>query len=355
MSPQPPDSPLTRTFASTLTLRLSEIHTSEHFYTPIEERFERITRVARSALRVPVAAISILKPDKQWFKSISGWSVNELSTELTLCAHTIESNALTVVPDTAADKRFADHPLVVGKPKFRFYAGHPLTGIDKQTIGTFCVMDIRPRKVTETERQLIIDLAAMAELELATDRLSEAQREIVSRLSVSRREATIDPLTRLWNRRGTTMFLRNAIKKADADGHDLAIGMIDIDGFKRINDMHGHLVGDEALRKAAQVMTSMLRHDDVVGRLGGDEFLVLLPRTNERAATAILNRIREAIRGTAIRTREGPVRMTFSVGFTVRQPGDKLSEDDLLRNADDALADSKTAGRNQVQIGQHVG
>jgi diguanylate cyclase (GGDEF)-like protein len=216
-------------------------------------------------------------------------------------------------------------------------------------------MDIKPRKVTPAEKQLVADLAALAQLELATDRLSDAQRELVSRLSVSRREAIIDPLTRMWNRRGTLMFLRNAMKHADENNQEMAVGIIDIDNFKRINDLHGHPIGDEALRKAAQVMTSMLRHDDVAGRFGGDEFLILLPNTGEREAASILNRLREAIRSTIVRTREGPVMMTVSVGYTMRQAGDRLSEEELIRNADDALADSKSAGRNQVQFGQQVG
>ncbi len=355
MPPQPTDTRLSKTFASTVTIRLSEIHTSELFYTPIEERFERITRIARSALRVPVAAISVLRPDKQWFKSISGWAINELSTDMTMCAATIEANALTFVPDTTEDARFADHPLVVGKPHFRFYAGYPLLGVDGMTIGTFCAMDVRPRNPTPAQEQLVADLAALAQLELATDRLSDAQRELVSRLSVSRREAIIDPLTRLWNRRGSLMFLRNAMQQADAEHQEMAIGIIDIDNFKRINDLHGHPIGDEALRKAAQVMTSMLRHDDVAGRYGGDEFLILLPNTGEREAASILNRLREAIRSTVVRTREGPVMMTVSAGFTMRPPGDRQSEEELIRNADDALADSKSAGRNQVQFGQQIG
>ena len=324
MSPQPEDTRLSRTFASTVTIRLSEIHTSELFYTPIEERFERITRIARSALRVPVAAISVLKPDKQWFKSISGWSISELSTDMTMCAGTIESKDLTIVPDTSADPHYADHPLVAGKPHFRFYGGYPLLGVDGQIIGTFCVMDVKPRHVTPAEKQLVRDLAALAQLEIATERLSDAQRELVTKLSVSRREAIIDPLTRLWNRRGTLMFLRNAMKQADEERSEMAIGILDIDNFKRINDLHGHPIGDEALRKAAQIMTSLLRHDDVAGRFGGDEFLVLLPNTNEREAASILNRLRESIRSSVVRTREGPVMMTVSAGFTMRQPGDPI-------------------------------
>ncbi len=355
MSPHTTDNHLTRTIASTVTIRLSEIHTSEYFYTPIEERFERITRIARSALRVPVAAITVMRPDKQWFKSVSGWAISELPTQMSLCAHTIESNELTIVDDTTRDKRFTDHPLVAGRPHFRFYAGFPLSGLEGQTIGTFCVMDIRPRSVTASEKQLILDLAALARLELATDRLNDAQRELVSRLSISRREAIIDPLTRLWNRRGTLMFLRNAMRTTDERRQDLAIGIIDVDNFKSINDIHGHAAGDETLRKTAQIMTSMLRHDDVVGRYGGDEFLVLLPNTNEREAAAILNRLREAIRSSSVRTRSGPVKATVSVGYTVRPPGDQSSEEDLIRNADDALSESKHAGRNRVQIGQLLG
>jgi diguanylate cyclase (GGDEF)-like protein len=350
MPSNPSDTKLSRTIASTVTLQLAKIHTSDYFYTPIEERFERITRIARSALRTPVAAITILKPDSQWFKSISGWSVGQLPTDKSLCTWTIEANQLTIVPDMLADERFTSHPLVVAAPKFRFYAGHPLRDSMGVTIGTFCVMDIKPRAVSEREQQLIRDLSMLAQTELETDRLADAQREFVSKLSVARREAMIDPLTRLWNRRGTTIFLRNAIRRADDELKPLAIGIVDIDNFKRINDLHGHPIGDEALRKAAQILTSTLRHDDVVGRYGGDEFLVLLPNTNAAESSEIMNRVRETMFEEAIRTRNGPVRMTASVGCIVREPGESVSEDELVSAADAELSISKSAGRNRVRI-----
>jgi diguanylate cyclase (GGDEF)-like protein len=345
-----PDPPLSRTIASTATLRLSSLHTSDYFYTPIEERFERITRIARHALRVPVAAVTLLRPDKQWFKSVSGWSISELPTDKSMCSWTIEDQALTVVPDTQLDPRFANHPLVAQRPNFRFYAGHPLCDDTGATIGTFCVMDVRPRTLQAGDLQAIRDLAMMSERELIADRLADAQNELVTKLGVARREAMIDALTRLWNRRGAMVFLRNAITRATEAQTELAVGILDLDRFKQINDLHGHQTGDEALRIVARTLMSTLRGSDIVCRYGGDEFIVILQATDARHASVIMNRVREAIQSTPIRTRSGPLSISVSAGCAIRQRDAKSTEEDLIHQADEALRQSKSRGKNRVQI-----
>ncbi|HSG64740.1 MAG TPA: GAF domain-containing protein, partial [Gammaproteobacteria bacterium] len=127
---------LTRTIASTSTLKLAGMHIVDVFYTPLEERFERITRLARRALNVPVAAITCMSPEKQWFKSVAGWAVTELPVSHSLCPLTLEENRICVINDTQADSRVMNHPLVVNKPNFRFYAGYPLQESSGLAVGT---------------------------------------------------------------------------------------------------------------------------------------------------------------------------------------------------------------------------
>ena len=140
------DTFLTKTIASTATLKIANINSFDLFYTPIEERFERITRIARRALHAPVAAISLLNEDKQWFKSAAGWGISELPRDQAICKLTVEANQIVMIGDTLADPRVAKLPIVMAAPRCRAYAGHPLVDDQGSCIGTFCVLDLKPRE-----------------------------------------------------------------------------------------------------------------------------------------------------------------------------------------------------------------
>jgi diguanylate cyclase (GGDEF)-like protein len=344
------DTPLTKTIASTATLKIANIHSRDLFYTPLEERFERITRVARRALQVPVAAISLLNDDKQWFKSAAGWGISELSRDQAICKLTIESGEFVAIDDTLNDPRVANLNVVVSAPKFRAYAGFPLVDEHGGTVGTFCVFDVRPREFTAADRQTILDLAAMAQRELLSDELSSAHAALTSKLGMARREALMDPLTHLWNRRGASVLMKGAFTAADQRGTSIALALLDLDNFKRVNDNLGHHTGDEVLRRVASRLLSSVRGDDAICRLGGDEFLVLMIDTDANIASRVAERIRHMITDTAIPTRDGAVPMSVSVGFTVRQPRDPSTVEVLLERADKALMQSKAAGRNRVRM-----
>ena len=101
------DTLLSKTIASTATLKIANIHSHDLFYTPLEERFERITRLARRALHAPVAAISLLNEDKQWFKSAAGWGISELPRDQAICKLTVEANQILMIGDTLEDPRVA--------------------------------------------------------------------------------------------------------------------------------------------------------------------------------------------------------------------------------------------------------
>lgn len=341
---------LSRTVASTATLKLANLHSLDPFYTPLEERFERITRLARRALNVPIAAITVVHGDRQWFKSVSGWQVTELPMTRSLCAEVIREGRQMVVPDTLEDLYMMSSPLVCKAPKIRFYAGFPIRDSEGKTIGTFCVMDLKPRKPDPDFAATLSDLGDMAQRELFSVELSNAQSALVSKLGEARRQAMFDPLTRLWNRRGATDLLNSALKEAQKYNHSLGICLADIDNFKQVNDQFGHQVGDQVLRRVAGSIVASVRPQDIVCRWGGEEFLVIVHDIDEKGCMAIGERICEGMRSLPIHTRGGSVAASISIGVAMRTRGDPVSPEGLIALADAALYQSKRDGRDRVTV-----
>ena len=140
--------------------------------TPAEERFDRLTRIAQHILQVPIALVSLIDADRQWFKSRQGLDAQEIHRDISFCGHAILRPDVLVVADAVADQRFADNPLVLGAPSIRFYAGAPLTLSSGECVGTLCVIDRQPRQVTRAQLAALQDLAAcvVEELEQARQR-----------------------------------------------------------------------------------------------------------------------------------------------------------------------------------------
>lgn len=147
--------------------RLAELQGLAILDTPREERFDRIARIAAASLDVPIALISLVDRDRQWFKSCIGLEVRETPREVAFCAHAVEQGADVVVPDTLLDERFADNPLVTDGPRIRFYAGAPLLTATGSCLGTLCVADTRPRELSAVELATLHDLRDMAVEQLA--------------------------------------------------------------------------------------------------------------------------------------------------------------------------------------------
>jgi GAF domain-containing protein len=146
--------------------RIAALHALNILDTPPEDRFDRLTRIAKRTFDVPIALISMIDTSRQWFKSRGELSVCETSRDISFCAHAILNDDILYVENALKDERFFDNPLVVGEPKIRFYAGCPLRMNDFK-MGTFCLIDSQPREFTQEDRQLLRDLAGMAEQELA--------------------------------------------------------------------------------------------------------------------------------------------------------------------------------------------
>jgi diguanylate cyclase (GGDEF)-like protein/PAS domain S-box-containing protein len=162
-----------------------------------------------------------------------------------------------------------------------------------------------------------------------------------------RRLATTDPLTGAFNRRHFMETANDEFRRGERYDRPLAVLMLDIDYFKRVNDTYGHAVGDAVLKQVTSVCQETLREADVFGRLGGEEFAALLPETSVGAACEAAERVRARLGGAAVPTEEGDVAITVSIGVASRLPDDTSAEQ-MLQRADAALYAAKNAGRNRV-------
>lgn len=156
--------------------------------------------------------------------------------------------------------------------------------------------------------------------------------------------ATTDQLTGAGNRRCFGKALVNEVERANLYGKDLSLIMFDLDGFKRINDEHGHKTGDSVLVKISELVRGQIRKNDVFARIGGEEFVVLIPSTKLEGATQTAEKLRTVFEQTPI---EPAGIVTASFGVTTYSKGDNM--DDLLKRSDNALYEAKQAGRNCVR------
>ncbi|MEA2433672.1 MAG: hypothetical protein QOG54_1129 [Actinomycetota bacterium] len=144
-----------------------------------EERFDRIAKLAREIFKVPIALVSLVDQDRQWFKSCFGLEVTETTRDVSFCAHAILHEGVFVIPDATSDPRFANNPLVTGEPGIRFYAGAPLRTTGGFNLGTLCIIDTEPRTIDRDQQRMLMDLAALVvdELELRSALQEAASRE----------------------------------------------------------------------------------------------------------------------------------------------------------------------------------
>ncbi len=314
--------------------RLSVLESYDLLDTPADEAFDRITRLASHILEMPIALVSLVDGERQWFKSRQGLDAQETPREMAFCQHAILGDQVMVVPDATCDDRFSDNPLVTGAPDIRFYAGAPLIAPCGSKLGTLCVIDRTPRDIDDRQRQVLKDLAAIVidEIEL-------------------RRLASTDPLTGAFNRRHVLELAEREFRRARRYQFAVSLAMIDIDEFKAVNDRFGHAVGDAALRALTECCSGMIREQDVLGRLGGEEFLLVLPHTDSDGAGVLLERLREAIAAIEVPVGDATLAFTVSIGQCEILPDDESLESAIGR-ADAALFASKRAGRNRVTLQQ---
>jgi diguanylate cyclase (GGDEF)-like protein len=305
--------------------RLKALQSLNILDTQPEERFDRLTRLARRMFGVPIALVSLVDENRQWFKSHDGIDVSETPREISFCGHAIHDDSLFIVNDAASDERFSDNPLVLNDPNIRFYAGYPLKHHDGSRLGTLCIIDKEPRSLSEEDIEAFNDLAQLAEHELAAFQL-----------------ATLDELTGISNRRGFAILAQNSMSLCARQGMIATLVFLDLDNFKLINDNFGHAEGDQALIAFADQMRNTFRDSDIFARIGGDEFVVLLTNTSTEIANEIITRFRLSV-DTYYREAGRGYDISFSEGIVEVECDQNSSIEALLNQADSLMYKHKPA------------
>jgi two-component system cell cycle response regulator len=164
-----------------------------------------------------------------------------------------------------------------------------------------------------------------------------------------RAKATYDDLTGVFNRGTILEILQRDLAHAERTHEPVAVILVDLDDFKRVNDTHGHAIGDAVLREAAKRLSAPMRPYDTIGRYGGEEFLIILPGCAVAAALQVAERVRLAVSGSGVNTTASDVAITVSLGVAAAEGGQREDVDALIQAADEALFRAKRAGRNRAE------
>jgi len=332
--------------------RLRAVQRCEILDTPPDGAIDRITALAARVFQVPMAIVSIVDSDRIWFKSRYGLDLRQVPRIPGLCASAILEHTPRIVTDAALDLRTQAHPLVTGEFGLRFYAAAPLTTIDGYNVGTLSVIDKHPREIGDTKIKVLQDLASMTmneiDLRVSLRHAWELDDALLQQLSREKQQAEHtakhDALTGLGNRRKFDEAFSVEINRIQRHGGKLCIMMADIDHFKKINDRYGHGVGDEVLVQFGELLCLLVRPTDIVARIGGEEFAVLMPHTEISKAAATAERLRTSQADRHFGPLTEPV--TVSIGVAELEEGEDCES--LLRRADQALYSAKRSGRNKV-------
>jgi len=160
--------------------RLESLQALQILDTPPEERFDRIVRLLGLVMNAPIAYISLVDAERQWFKSSSGLEATETPRKISFCGHALLSDGPLIIPDAREDPRFADNPMVLGDPFIRFYAGQAISAPDGQKVGTLCVADRIPRQLDQGQIRILKDLARLVERELGLAEVVQLQKELLA-------------------------------------------------------------------------------------------------------------------------------------------------------------------------------
>jgi GGDEF domain-containing protein len=244
--------------------RLATLRSLSILDTPRDDRFDRFTRLAARIFDMPIALISLVDEQRQWFKSVEGFDGAETPREFSFCAHAILGDDVFEVRNSRRDARFRDNPLVVEQPHIRYYAGAPLVTPDGNKIGTLCIIDRVPRQLREEDRRLLKDLADMVVDEMIS---------------------YVDPKTDLANRHALLVTGARLFEHV-SDDRALSLLLFDISHVSRPQDDSETRAAAESV--FAQLLRSYFRSAESIAHIGGRRFCVLLrenPYFDEAKAT----------------------------------------------------------------------
>ena len=320
-------------------LRLQSLRRLGLVDTPLDERFERITRLAKRLLGAEIASISLLEADRQCFLSVQGLSISETARDISFCGHAIHSPEMMIVPDARLDPRFKDNPLVKGPPRIVFYAGRPIHSPDgAHLIGTLCVIDSHTRPFTMIDRRTLDDLALLVEAEFRVRSVNSAREDLLAGIAPEQRRTLVDPLTRVWNRAGVREIISRQLVETASGGQSIAIVRVGLQNLARVRAVHGPQEADDLLRATARGLLASLRETDSVARVGDDQFLIsLAPCESEASAKAILTGAAMRLQDVFIDHGSDDIPLMVRCGVSFIARGRSVEPDSAIEQASCAL------------------
>ena len=303
------------------------------------------------SLRVPYVFVALYKRYREKYFCAHGFSDGATDDVETFfaCAHLAQGPFF--VADVEAEDFFVQHANDLDLPRFKSLAGVPICDPHGKKFGTLCVADVEAREFSADERRLLSgfgrvvsnDICVRSAAYYAVGDLVQLEKDKCDLFEL----ATLDPLTQALNRRSFEKFAHREFARFQREDNRLAVLMLDIDHFKSVNDTHGHATGDQVIAKLVSVITRCLRVEDLIGRLGGEEFAVVLVETNGAQAELVANRIRNEIKRVEFPGSTGPFSITISIGLSEPSLDDENISCSLNR-ADEALYVAKQSGRDRV-------
>lgn len=295
-----------------------------------EPVFDRFARLAARVAETPTALVTVVTDDHQHFAGLFGlaqpWAdARQTPLSHSFCQHVVVNAAPLVVGDAREDPVLCSN-LAIRDLDVIAYAGFPVVSPAGHVLGSLCAIDSGPRVWPASQLEGLADIAALVGGELE-------RRDLVRRLAI---DARTDALTGMANRHAWEAQLPSAVRSAERLGHELAVVLIDIDYFKAFNDLHGHPAGDGALREIGRRWRGMTRDIDLLARIGGEEFGLVLPGCDVEEALAVADRLR----------RDMPAGLTASAGVTTWTL--PMTAEQVVADADRALYRAKRDGRDRV-------
>ena len=241
-----------------------------------EERFDRITRLAKRLFDAPLVVFGLVDLERVWYKSRVGLELPEVPRGEAFCAHAILTDGIIQVADALEDPRFLASRLVTGPTGVRFYAGFPVRSAERRRVGALAIMDTRPRLLDADDLNLLADLARGAEAEISAARVS-----------------TVDEVTGMLNLRGFYQFAEKLLKIAARSGTALSLLYVDVVTPNRTRTPREI---ENVLKQVADAINATFRQSDVLARIGPNRFCALLPEKSNHAGESAAARLQTAIR-----------------------------------------------------------
>jgi diguanylate cyclase (GGDEF)-like protein len=302
-----------------------------------------LSQLGQGVFGVPRAAVHIVDEDWLHIAEQAGMELSECSRDLSICSRVITKRDVVTISDLTEHPDFRFMPYVKGGPGLRSYAGAPIELEPGLVVGAFCLVDTVPRKFSRTEidslRRFALLAAALLRLQKANFTMSLAEREL-------RDAAMTDPLTGFYNRKALEAIVDSQLGAALGANEAFGVLYLDLDGFKTINDTFGHPAGDRVLTEAAGRIRKTVRSEDIVVRMGGDEFAIFMPRPS---ASEVLNGLADQLLAAFrkpfdVDGNEVGARLSIGGALAPQAGADRAT---LLQSVDEALYQAKKSGRDR--------